>query len=37
MIDFFTVRIDSYEERMLTDGSQEGYKKLTELVPSSTE
>jgi hypothetical protein len=37
MIDLFTVRIDSYEERILTDGGQEGYRKLAELVPSSIE
>jgi hypothetical protein len=37
MIDFFTILIDNYEEHLLTDGDQEGYMKLTELVPSSIE
>jgi hypothetical protein len=37
MIDFFKVRIDSYEERMLTYSGQEGCRKLAELVPSGTE
>jgi hypothetical protein len=33
MIDFFTVGIDRYEEHILTDGDQEGYRKLADCSP----
>lgn len=36
MSDFFTARIDGYEEHMLTDIGKEAYKKLAELIPSNT-
>ena len=39
MSDFFTARIDGYEEHMLTGlpDSKEGYIKMAELVPNKTE
>ncbi|MEN6313954.1 MAG: GNAT family N-acetyltransferase [Clostridiaceae bacterium] len=39
MSDFFTARIDDYDEHMLNDveGCKEGYIKMAELVPGSTE
>jgi len=36
MSDFFTARLDGYEEHMLTEAGKKGYKKLAELVPSNT-
>jgi tRNA (cmo5U34)-methyltransferase len=36
MIDFFTSRIDIYEDLMLTECGKAGYKKLAELVPVNT-
>jgi tRNA (cmo5U34)-methyltransferase len=36
MSDFFTTRIDGYEEHMLTDSGKEAYKRLAELIPSNT-
>jgi tRNA (cmo5U34)-methyltransferase len=35
MTDFFTVRLDSYEEHMLSNGD-EGYRKFAELLPMNT-
>ncbi len=35
MSDFFTARLDGYEEHML-EGGDEGYRKFAELVPSDT-
>ena len=37
MSDFFTARLDGYEEHMLTEVGKELYKKLAELVPDNTE
>ena len=37
MSDFFTARLNGYEEHMLTDEGKEAYKKLAELVPGNTE
>lgn len=39
MSDFFTARVDGYDEHMLNDveGCKEGYIKMVELVPDSTE
>ena len=31
MSDFFTARLDGYEEHMLTDEGKEAYKKLAEI------
>lgn len=38
MSDFFTKRIEDYEEHMLTEveGCREGYMKMAELIPQST-
>jgi tRNA (cmo5U34)-methyltransferase len=36
MTDFFTARIDIYENLMLTESGKAGYKKLAELIPSNT-
>ena len=39
MRDFFTVRVEGYDEHMLSNvgGCKEGYIKMAELVPESTE
>ncbi|HHY23934.1 MAG TPA: class I SAM-dependent methyltransferase [Clostridiaceae bacterium] len=39
MSDFFTARVDGYDEHMLNDveGCKEGYIKMAELIPDSTE
>jgi SAM-dependent methyltransferase len=39
MSDFFTARVDSYDDHMLNnvEGCKEGYIKLAELVPNNTE
>jgi tRNA (cmo5U34)-methyltransferase len=36
MSDFFTARMDGYEEHMLTDSGKKAYRKLAELVPGNT-
>jgi len=36
MSDFFSKRLDGYEEHMLTDSGKKAYKKLAALVPSNT-
>jgi tRNA (cmo5U34)-methyltransferase len=36
MSEFFTARIDGYEEHMLKDGGQDVYIKLAELIPDNT-
>ena len=36
MADFFTARLDGYEEHMTKDGYDEGYHKFAELVPADT-
>lgn len=36
MTDFFTARLDGYEEHMLSEDGKAGYKKLAELVPGNT-
>ena len=39
MADFFTARIDSYDNHMINEveGCREGYLKMAELIPDETE